>query len=178
MKIITYITENGEIEASYERSLHNIFGKADSSANFCIVEADEQLTRLLDDWDGREYLIGRLLNYFEGKPDVRLLISATGSDKYRNYCLKEARLARWGCCFAGYIAIEYAPMKERLMTQLHESLHLFGVDDCYKTSDLHPKDSCTDDSCFMRYGVHSSRVCKSALEQIKDFITETNERMN
>jgi len=98
----------------------------------------------------------------------RLFISAASVDKYKNYCLAQAAHAMWGCCINETIAIDYSEPKSRLVNQLHETLHLLGVDDCYDPEDnCDPKSSCNDSKCVMRYGSSSAGVCSSVIEQIQ-----------
>jgi hypothetical protein len=76
---------------------------------------------------------------------------------------------KWGVNWAkDKISFDYAPEDSRLMNQLHETLHLFGVDDCYEDRAGHPaKVTCSNSLCFMRYGNNTSQVCAHVRRQIK-----------
>ncbi len=76
---------------------------------------------------------------------------------------------QWGVSWPeDKISFDYAPEDSRLMNQLHETLHLFGVDDCYEDRAGYPaKVTCSNSLCFMRYGNNTSQVCAHVREQIK-----------
>lgn len=76
----------------------------------------------------------------------------------------------WGCS-NGFVSAEYASPSEALATALHESLHLFGVDDCYDdlSEGKDPLPSCDKDDCVMRYGVVSDCICTCVGKQLRSF---------
>jgi len=166
MRIITYQTEGGEIDSSYGEILQRILDSSDAEIELKFESAGHKLEDLFNSWDGKSNLIYELIDLFPDSTNIRILISTTSTSKFANYCKSELGHAAWGCCLGGFVAVEYSP-DARLTTQLHESLHLFGVEECYDESTLKPLESCTNDRCLMRYGVRSNSVCSSVCSQLR-----------
>lgn len=163
MKIFTYESSTNLISKSYATSLKSILKTAVPNISINIQPADSNLSSILNNWNGHDDL---LTDYFESTTDTRILLCTTKNSKYYNWCIQQLMHAKWGCSISEFLAIEYAPEPNKLTTQLHESLHLFGVDDCYKENNQSPKTSCLNESCFMRYGNNSKTVCDSVLTQL------------
>jgi hypothetical protein len=82
----------------------------------------------------------------------------------------------WGINYpSDKISIDYAPSRARLINQVHETLHLFGVDDCYDTESKDPKDTCNNKLCLMRYGNNEREICDSVRQQLRGTITSVME---
>jgi hypothetical protein len=122
---------------------------------------------IFEGWNGSDDLALTLATHCGDTTNIRFLISESGSNRFRSYCLSQAPRALWGCCLTGFIAVEYAPENARLVTLLHESLHLFDVDECYDEVTHKKKDTCTGSTCLMQYGVVSTDACSNAISQIR-----------
>lgn len=166
MKIITYQTEAGSISPDWNFSLNEILASA-GIKSVQIEPASNGLREALDHWNGLEDLLHILNDHEPDTTNIRLFISASNDSKYREYCLRQLGHAAWGCCLSETIAIEYAPANARLTTQLHETLHLFGVGECYDERTQTPLASCQHQNCIMRYGVVSTQVCSNVIAQLK-----------
>lgn len=167
MKILTYETQENSVSPKWSDSIQNILIQAGIS-DLVITPVSKEFQEALNRWNGVDDLLMLFTEHVPDNTHTRLFISAPNQQKYRTYCIKEADHARWGCCLGNVIAIEYAPLSARLPTQIHETLHLFGVDECYDESTRTPKDSCNDPECLMRYGVQSTKVCKNVLLQLRN----------
>ncbi|MCS5594093.1 MAG: hypothetical protein NZ730_06080 [Porticoccaceae bacterium] len=54
----------------------------------------------------------------------------------RDYAPLHNKYAEWGCSWQSHkVSVDYAPVEWRLVNQLHETLHLLGVDDCYNNAE-------------------------------------------
>lgn len=166
MLILTYETIPGRISEDYRNALSQVLSASGSDHTVEFREADEELAGKLEGWKETESLLSLFAEYAEDTTNTRLLIAAPNQGKFKNHCLSEASHAQWGCCLSETIAVEYSPDENALETQLHESLHLFGVDECYEESTLQPKPSCLNTRCVMRYGVQSTEVCQSVQQQL------------
>ncbi len=167
MKIITHEINTGGIDEKYKENLFNILELAGQSKTIEFESASGELANLLNNWNGSDSLEFALAELFKDTSKIRLLISEGGTEKFKSYCLSKAPHAEWGCCLSGFIGVEYAPEPNRLVTQLHETLHLLGVDECYHENTLEPKAECLENKCLMRHGVVSTMACPYALSQIQ-----------
>ncbi|MEH6616516.1 MAG: hypothetical protein V7699_01610 [Porticoccus sp.] len=157
-----------EIERDYQSKVLEVLKLAGAENHVEFEPAGEGLRGLLESWDGQKDLLDMFLVYINCEIEGhRLFISAASDDKYKNYCLTLVSHAMWGCCISEAIAIDYSEPKSRLVNQLHETLHLFGVDDCYNLPGFNPKSSCDDSACVMRHGSSSVGVCSSVIEQLQ-----------
>jgi hypothetical protein len=79
--------------------------------------------------------------------------------------------AGWGFCSDAFLAFNYAPPECRIRNLVHESLHLFSVNDCYDENTGKPVSSCDNPKCIMRYGQSavSIEICSSVKFQLKDY---------
>jgi hypothetical protein len=77
--------------------------------------------------------------------------------------------ARWGFSRSALFAVNYAPPKYRIRNLVHESLHLFDVDDCYHENTGKPVSSCDNPKCIMRYAQSavSIEICSCVKNQLK-----------
>lgn len=167
MKIITYETIEGVIEPEWHRLISSFLGQA-GLMDLEISPASHELKDLLINWNGKDDLLWVFACHVGDTTHTRLFISSPNQKKYKNYCKYQVGHAEWGCCLGGTVALDYSPAKYRLTNQLHEALHLFGVDDCYDQSTQKPLDSCKEPDCLMRYGVQSTKICSSVLSQLRD----------
>lgn len=167
MKILTYETQENSILPEWSDNIQNILKQA-GVYDLEITSVSKQLQGVLNRWNGIDDLLTLFAEHVPDNTDTRLFISAPNQPNYRDYCIKQAGHAKWGCCLSQAIAIEYAPLNSKLTTQIHETLHLFGVGECYDESTLIPKDSCTEPKCLMRYGTQSIKVCKNVLMQLQN----------
>ena len=79
---------------------------------------------------------------------------------------------KWGVSWpSDKISIDHAPSEARLINQVHETLHLFDVDDCYDEESKDPKDTCNNKLCLMRYGNNEREICDSVRQQLRGKIT-------
>jgi hypothetical protein len=134
-----------------------------------LIEAPQQLKEVLDSWDGMEDLVSIVANAINFE-DCRILITTNSNSYFQEWCIAQYCGALWGCSNE-YISVDYAPEHGRLANQLHECLHFLGVKDCYVESDPEhpPKASCTNPTCVMRFGVNSTEVCKSVIDQVQQY---------
>jgi len=168
MKIITYESVKSSISPAWESTLRDVLARADFRGDLLIEGASEELINILDRWDGVESIEGAFYEYIDGTPGVGLFIPRAGQ-QLKAYCHKSLPIAKYGCCLAGsVIAVEYAPQSHVLSTQLHESLHLFGVGECYDPVTLKRIPACDNEKCVMGYGVNSTEVCNHVLRQLRD----------
>jgi hypothetical protein len=172
--IINIFEKNtGSVHELWERSLRNILRLASSDINLEIRLAPEEFQSAINQWENSGEIFAISGPEFFNK-EQRLFIPGA-SEFYKQHCLNEAPHALYGCCLWGkYIAVEYAPDEHKLSTQLHESLHLFGVDECYDPHTLKPVDECVSGKCVMRYGVSSTEVCSHVLSQLVRSLTKSS----
>jgi hypothetical protein len=143
--------------------------------------ADSTVANFLDGWlEGRHdqdptfHLIDLCLGAGGQDLATRYVIDIDGvssglKSKLKGYA--NLPYAEWGFCHSSFLAVNYAPSSSRILNLLHESLHLFGVDDCYKEFSLQPKSSCNNSNCAMRYGQQpvSLEICDFVREQLISF---------
>ena len=166
MKIITYETEDDAISPDWEGNLRRILGQA-GMRDLEVTRAPDELRDLLTNWNGTDDLVMLFAEYQKlDTRHTRLFISSPNQEKYKVFCESIVEHAKWGCCFSEVVAVDYSRVEDRLTTQLHETLHLFGVDDCYHPESTRALDSCDDDECLMRYGENSTTICSSVLSQL------------
>ncbi|WP_296697980.1 hypothetical protein [Thiocapsa sp. UBA6158] len=163
MNIIAY----GNPHPEFQDHLNSLLNQAGRASEVCVEEMDPEFTALLCAWDGASDLMDHLFPLLHDTSNTRLLLSVPDQQKYKAYCKKLTGIAEWGCCLSETIAIEFAPASRRLLVQLHETLHLFGIDDCYQPASQFPKESCDLPTCLMRYETPSSHVCKNVLRQLR-----------
>jgi hypothetical protein len=167
MKIFTFESGDGRLASGLNSHLSRLLAKATPPISISVERADSGLAAVLMSWNGIDNLELRLVDHFQDTSNIRVLVSASDCERFRSYCLTKASQAKWGCCLIGLVAVEYAPAPAQLATQLHESLHLFKVDECYDEHSLEPKPECTNRKCLMRYGIISTEVCSSVIKQIQ-----------
>jgi hypothetical protein len=169
MKVITYEQEKSIISERFYSEINQILKMALPNYVLSFIKADENFKQSLEAWDGKSCLISLTMNHYRDTTAIRFLFSASESSKFKKYCIAEAGHAAWGCCLSKTIAVSYAPKQNELVTQVHESLHLFGVEECYEEyiQGFPPKNSCNNEQCVMRYGSNSIEVCESVLEQLR-----------
>ena len=165
MIINIFERNTGSVHKQWEKSLRSILKQAAVDVNLTIAEAPEEFLAAIRRWERTENI--SVISGPEFFNEENRLFIPGASKFYKQYCLHEAPHAHYGCCLWGeYIAVEYAPYEYKLSTQLHESLHLFGVDECYDPQTLKPVTECTNNQCVMRYGVNSTEICSHVLEQL------------
>ncbi len=168
MLIVTYETIQGRISNEYRKLLRDIIYTPEGKQTLTFQKASNKLRNKLNNWTGDQCLMSLVSECYEDTTNIRFLISAPNESKFKNYCKKIIGHAGWGCCIGEAIAIEYSPTNSGIETLLHESLHLFGVNDCYHEDNLLPKSTCTNPHCLMRYGNTTTEVCRSVKEQIQN----------
>lgn len=139
-----------------------------------ITDVSSWVGDIIDSWDGVSCIQTLLYEKSSdiGQHDLKFFFPEA-EIKLKNYFVCNIPHARWGAAYPQFLAAEYAPSERRLSTQLHETLHLFGVDDCYCSITHQSKSSCKDQDCLMRYGISSTLVCDDVLEQIRNFCSGT-----
>jgi hypothetical protein len=161
------------IEAKFSNLFYEAIGKICQLANISPIifeSASVNFKQTVDAWSGEEELLWLVAEAIGDTSNTRVVISVSPrEEKFKNHCMQEAGHAAWGCCLGGVVAVNYAPQQHALVTQVHESLHLLGVEDCYEEhiSGFPSKSLCTNEQCVMRYGSNSTEVCESVLEQIR-----------
>jgi hypothetical protein len=165
MKLITF----GRVHAEFEESLRAVLHHANSSERLWLEASEGALRKFLASWHGQGHFLCDLLEFVPDITSTRLLLSVRVSSAIGSWCRQQLPHAEWGCCISETVAVEYAPDGYRLVTQLHEALHLLGVDECYDPASLGPKDTCSLATCLMRYGVQSTEVCRNVYAQLRAF---------
>jgi len=161
------------VHEELESRLKFLLKQAGADVDVTFGQPGIELENYLRSWDGQGDLLGQLTEYIPDTSATRLLLCVPQDHPFMRWCKTKANHADWGCCISEFIAVEYAPSKNRLVTQLHESLHLFGVDECYDEYSLQPKNTCDLTECLMRYGSHSPAACTSVLQQLYDIKVNT-----
>jgi hypothetical protein len=160
------ITIYGQEHAEYRKCLVELLSRSPTPRQVDFQNASEKVAQKLSAWNGRSDLVNILAALVNDNSEAnRFLLCVPREPKYKNYCLRQAGISEWGCCLSEFVAIEYARPDKALETQLHETLHLFGVDECYDSSRL-PKSTCEHPQCLMRYDASSIEVCSSVLRQL------------
>jgi|GEM_PF-2035525 hypothetical protein len=181
MKIVTYQYNSNRSLDTYQTVFAELI--AQRAAHFPIEfeAADSTVANFLDGWLEGRHDQDPLFHLFESSmgPNgedlaTRYIIDIDGVSSDLKFKLKEyANLphAEWVFCHSSFLAINYAPSSSRILNLVHESLHLFGVDDCYDELSLQPKSICNNSSCVMRYGqkLVSLEICDSVREQLISF---------
>lgn len=169
MKIFTYEVRKGLITDNLANNIQTVFKKAGINYNIETEPVDNNLKIKLDKWNDSTDLYSLLLIELSNKDaNFRVLIATDKNSQFYKWCKSKCPQAEWGCSNKLY-AIDYAPMKMRESSQLHECLHLFQVDDCYDEKTLKPKSNCKNENCVMRYGNDKLDVCSNVLAQLKRY---------
>ena len=113
-------------------------------------------------------LLEKVIEFLKSRADCFLLgVFEEGSkmDEYTTFVNPDFK---WGVSWVSLkISIDHAPSEARLINQVHETLHLFGVDDCYDEKSKDPKDTCNNKLCLMRYGNNEREICDSVRQQLR-----------
>lgn len=166
MKILTYEYEKNAKSTDWEPSLRRVLEQGGYQGGLSIEKPNDELLTKIRDWDGTEPIELIFNAYMGGSPDIALFISSA-NQLLEDHCRSAAPKALYGCCLPGnLVAVEYAPKNSVLSTQLHETLHLFGVGECYDPDTLERIPECDNENCVMGYGVNSTEVCSHVLGQI------------
>jgi hypothetical protein len=96
----------------------------------------------------------------------KVFIATQGDTSFKKWCIAQCGHAYWGCS-TEIVAVDYSPDDRKRVVQLHECLHLLGVDDCYDEARKSPKPTCTNNKCVMRYEPSSTEACVEVLKQLK-----------
>jgi hypothetical protein len=168
MKIITYDQEQNKITEGFYSAIREILKISAPDYVLSIEKAGDEFNAALSAWDGKACLLSLIMDFYPDTTSTRFLLSTPSGSKFEKYCIREAGHAAWGCCLSNAVAINYAPKKNSLVTQVHEFLHLLGVEECYEGAirGHPPKSSCNNERCVMRYGSSSTEVCSSVIKQI------------
>jgi hypothetical protein len=162
MKLITL----GQVHQDFEESLQGILRRSKRNSPLTLEAAQGELGDFLSSWDGRGDFLCGVVAFLPDTLSTRLLLSVSADSAITRWCKEQVPHAEWGCCVSNAVAVEYAPDSHCLVTQLHEALHLFGVDDCYDAASLDPRNTCSLATCLMRYGVQSKEVCNDVYAQL------------
>lgn len=168
MKIITYETEPSLLRHELASDLERILHLANCDTQICIEPASEAIVDSLESWDGSPDSTARIFEMHGLEGEARVLVATT--EYSRLFAIGKTALphAHWGASFDSFISLDYAPDDARRFTQVHESLHFFGVNDCYNESPgFPPKSTCDNERCVMRYGNVSVDVCSEVLRQLR-----------
>jgi len=170
MKIFTYETRKGLITDNLAYNIQKVFKKAGISYDINVESVNNRLKNKLDQWDVSINLDWLLLTELSNEnANFRVIIATDTDSTFYKWCKSQCLHAKWGCANKLY-AIDYAPVKKRESSQLHECLHLFDVDDCYDEKTLNPKPKCNNEDCVMRYGNDKLDICSNVTAQIKELI--------
>ena len=171
MKIAVCETSDRGVHPEWEWRLRKILEQGGYDGVLEINAADSWVSQCLNDYDGNLDLQFHILSAAMDKAQSqhRLFYPGLNPD-FRHFFKKYVPHAKYGMAFQGYIAVEYAPPDHQLSTQLHETLHLFDVDDCYDPDTRAAKPNCTNPKCLMLYGISTTVVCDNVLEQLRSFI--------
>jgi hypothetical protein len=101
--------------------------------------------------------------------DRRLLASVDPEHPFAISFKQQHQGAVWGGSSSHY-ALDYSPVESRLLNQVHESLHLLSVADCYtRDNPAVVKRTCNNPSCLMRYGNLTRELCDGVVCQLNQF---------
>lgn len=167
MKLYYYQADDNSLSPEWSRNIRRILSNTDFD-KVDILPAGKDIVSIFDGWNGVNDINSLYQNFFlnRGLTSIpRLLVTSTNQIKYKKYCEKLVGHAEWGCYLGGAISFDYSPCDMKLTNQIHETLHLFGVADCYGAN-LLPNTSCNRKSCLMRYGVNSKILCNHAVSQL------------
>ena len=172
MIIYTHEIGNGHIDTKLNTALKNCMISAKVKINFEIKCVPRMLRLVLEKWtldQDIDNLVLQLEPFANIISENRVLIATDNNSSFAKWCKSQNPKAFWGCNLE-FISIDYAPRENRLFSQLHESLHLFGVDDCYEaTTECRPKKNCDNSDCVMRYGATSEKICKRVGSELKKY---------
>ena len=171
MKIAVCETSDRGVHPEWEWRLRKILEQGGYDGVLEINAADSWVSQCLNDYDGNLDLQFHILSAAMDKAQSqhRLFYPGLNPD-FRHFFKKYVPHAKYGMAFPEHIAVEYAPPDHQLSTQLHETLHLFDVDDCYDPDTRAAKPNCTNPKCLMLYGISTTVVCDNVLEQLRSFI--------
>lgn len=128
-----------------------------------------QFATALDSIDPETDIYDLLFQYLgEDSSNYRVLVATLPDSALAKWCMRQASHAKWGCSIL-VLSVDYSPNSNKLGVQLHEALHLFGVDDCYSVETFQPKETCDDPACIMRYTVPSLKICNGVKKQLERF---------
>ena len=166
---MTTLFTYGKAHREFHERLGQILEAASPHLKIRIEPLPPELCRILDEWKGDTDLAVTVAEAAGDTSGIRLLCSVAIASKFARWSVAVLPDAEWGCTHAGFLAIEYAPETNALVTQLHETLHCLGVDECYDEATRQPKANCADEECLMRYGSSGLAVCESVLLQLKEY---------
>ena len=171
MKIAVCETSDRDVHPEWEWRLRKILEQGGYDGVLEINAADSWVSQCLNEYDGNSCLQGHIndARMSKAQSQHRLFYPGLNPD-FRHFFKKHLLHAKYGMAFPGFFAVEYAPPGDQLSTQLHETLHLFEVDECYDPDTKAAKPSCTNPECLMLYGKPTTVVCDNVLEQLRSFI--------
>lgn len=112
--------------------------------------------------------------FIESYGHFRFLIAVPQDSDAARLSLKNNRNAKWGCVI-GSCGFVYGPVTDELI--LHETLHIFGADDCYMFSDEEFNDlTCGHSNCIMRYDPNKASlqsqewICQPNVRKIQNWV--------
>ncbi|MBL6736478.1 MAG: hypothetical protein ISP76_05225 [Burkholderiales bacterium] len=181
MKIVIYQQMSDRGFDMYQTVFAELVAQCGSHFPIEFEAADSTEANFLDGWLEGRHDEDPLLYLFESSlgPNgedlaTRYVIDIDGvSSDLKNKFKEYANLphAEWGFCHSSFLVVNYAPHSSSILNLVHESLHLFGVGDCYDELSLQPKSNCNNSNCVMRYGQKpvSLEICDSVREQVVSF---------
>jgi len=86
-----------------------------------------------------------------------LLVYCKPDSKIAQAAIKEDVRAKWGLC-NDYYSVSAVYESNNKYILWHETLHLFGVEDCYDQNNPHNGTPCELDDCLMQYAPTSQTV--------------------
>ena len=112
--------------------------------------------------------------FFELLNHYPLLVYCRKDSKVAEAAIKENERAIWGLCKDDYsVSAVYQPENKYILW--HETLHLFGVDDCYDLQKPNAGTTCGLDNCLMQYAPQKDTVgewpflCQKNIKRIQNW---------
>jgi hypothetical protein len=169
MNVYTYETSPGLINSHFKDDIESVLKEARAFTKIKIEPAPKELRMKLAEYDGSLDLSYVIAMHFDlDTIDKRVFIATEGDTSFKRWCIHQCGHAYWGCS-TEIVAVDYSPKERKRGVQLHEFLHLLGVDDCYEEKSQLPKLTCTSSNCIMRYQPNVIEVCSHVVRQLQNF---------
>lgn len=173
IKVLEYADQGCSVSERAKDNLRSIIRAIDKDCSITFEPVRNQVVKALVGFnyqthsDLSSYLISQ---FFNDTKFMRIFIATHNSSPFADWIKTERPSAFWGGS-NGFISVDYSPDNAKEANQLHELLHLFGANDCYKNNGRAVREECDDDLCVMRWGVNSDQICSEAKKEIGKYLS-------
>ena len=157
----------GEIHTRFVPALLRILDLASHKPIVQIHTSAPEIEAALNAWDGTTSPEYALVEKIPDTTYTRVLWAPQNDQMITMLKRYAPDHAHWGCNYGVILAVEFASHEAALVTQLHETLHCLGVEECYDLRTQQSLSTCDSIECVMRYGSYRLGACSTVLTQIR-----------